>query len=85
MNTGPGCGEQTEMGGQGAMSDRQQREVPLTTPVSSNDNLPHGWFDDASAYVEAARMGGGMPEVQWSEPPTKPVGFWRTLWQRWRP
>jgi len=67
-----------------AMSNRQQREEPPTIPPTSNDNHHHGWFDDASAAVDAARMGGGMPEVQCSESPAQaPVGFWRTVWQRW--
>ena len=52
------------------MSDHPAKEQAPSSLSNSNDNHPHGWFDDASVNVEAARMGGGMPEVQWSEPPT---------------
>ncbi len=70
--------------GQGAMSDRLATEFQPPKLSNSNDNHPHGWFDDASATVNAARMGGVMPEVQWSDPPTgPPIGFWRRVWQRW--
>ncbi len=51
------------------MSDRPAKERPPPTLSNSNDNHTHGSFNDASAVVDAARMGGGTPEAQGMEPP----------------
>jgi hypothetical protein len=70
--------------GQGAMSDRVATEFQPPKLSNSNDNCPYGWFNHASATVDAARTSDVMPEVQWIDPPTEPpVGFWRSVWQRW--